>query len=42
LVHECGRSQTKTFDTAEAATKHATKLIGEKTEKGYQEVAHVS
>jgi DNA ligase-1 len=37
-----GQSQTKTFDTAEAATKHATKLIGEKTKKGYQEVANAS
>jgi DNA ligase-1 len=30
-----GQTQTKTFDDAAAAQKHADKLIGEKTKKGY-------
>jgi predicted DNA-binding WGR domain protein len=34
-----GQTQTKSFPDAEAAAKHASKLIGEKTKKGYQEVA---
>jgi len=34
-----GQTQTKTLPDAEAAAKHANKLIGEKTKKGYQEVA---
>ena len=33
-----GQTQTKTLADAEAAAKHANKLIGEKTKKGYQEV----
>jgi DNA ligase-1 len=37
-----GQSQTKTFEKPEAAAKHANKLIGEKTKKGYQEVTHVA
>ncbi len=37
-----GQSQTKTLANAEAAAKHANQLIGEKTKKGYQEVAHTS
>ena len=32
-----GQTQTKTFDDAAAAQKHAEKLIGEKTKKGYVE-----
>ncbi|HZY88364.1 MAG TPA: DNA ligase [Gemmataceae bacterium] len=36
-----GQTQTKTLPDAEAAAKHANKLIGEKTKKGYQEVAGV-
>src|SRR4030095_15535954 len=32
-----GQTQTKTFGDAAAAQKHADKLIGEKTEKGYVE-----
>jgi DNA ligase 1 len=36
-----GQTQTKTLPDAEAAAKHVTKLIGEKTKKGYQEVAGV-
>lgn len=34
-----GQAQTKTFDTSEAAQKHAAKLIAEKTGKGYFAVA---
>lgn len=34
-----GQAQTKSFDTPEAAQKHAAKLIAEKTGKGYSEVA---
>ena len=33
-----GQSQTKSFPDEAAAKKHADKLIGEKTSKGYQEV----
>ena len=36
-----GQTQTKTLPDAEAAAKHANKLIGEKTKKGYQEVPGV-
>jgi DNA ligase-1 len=36
-----GQTQTKTLPDAEAAAKHANKLIGEKTKKGYQEVGGV-
>jgi DNA ligase-1 len=36
-----GQTQTKTLPDAEAAAKHVDKLIGEKTKKGYQEVAGV-
>ena len=32
-----GQTQTKTFGDADAAQKHADKLIEEKTEKGYVE-----
>lgn len=32
-----GQVQTKTFDDAAAAQKHAEKLIGQKLEKGYVE-----
>jgi predicted DNA-binding WGR domain protein len=32
-----GQSQNKTFETLEAAHKHAEKLIAEKTSKGYHE-----
>ena len=32
-----GQTQTKTLDDADAATKHAEKLIGSKLKKGYQE-----
>ena len=36
-----GQTQTKSFSDADAATKHAEKLIAEKTGKGYKEtVAH--
>jgi predicted DNA-binding WGR domain protein len=36
-----GQSQTKTLADADAATKHAEKLIDSKLAKGYQEaVAH--
>jgi DNA ligase 1 len=34
-----GQTQTKTLSDLEAATKHANKLIGQKTAKGYHEVA---
>jgi len=34
-----GQAQTKSFDTPEAAQKHAAKLIAEKTGKGYSETA---
>jgi DNA ligase-1 len=34
-----GQTQTKSFDGAAAAQKHAEKLIGEKTRKGYVETA---
>jgi predicted DNA-binding WGR domain protein len=34
-----GQTQTKTLADADAATKHAEKLIAEKTAKGYQETA---
>lgn len=34
-----GQTQTKSFADAAAATRHADKLIGEKTEKGYEEVS---
>ena len=34
-----GQTQTKEFADAAAATKHAEKLIKEKTAKGYQETA---
>jgi DNA ligase-1 len=33
-----GQTQTKSFPDAEAAATHTSKLIGEKTKKGYQEV----
>lgn len=33
-----GQTQTKTFADADAAGKHAEKLIGEKTKKGYTEL----
>lgn len=32
-----GQTQTKTFDDATMAQKHAEKLVGEKTKKGYRE-----
>jgi len=32
-----GQTQTKSFDDVAAARKHADKLIGEKTKKGYVE-----
>ena len=32
-----GQTQTKSFGDAEAAQKHAEKLIAEKTKKGYSE-----
>ncbi|MGH7134898.1 MAG: WGR domain-containing protein, partial [Pirellulales bacterium] len=32
-----GQTQTKSFADADAATRHAEKLIGEKTKKGYVE-----
>lgn len=35
-----GQTQTKDFATGAEAQKHADKLIGQKTKKGYQEVAH--
>ena len=34
-----GQSKTKSFDSDEAAGKDAAKLIGQKTKKGYEEVA---
>ncbi len=34
-----GQTQTKTLADATAASRHAEKLIGEKTKKGYVEVA---
>jgi DNA ligase-1 len=34
-----GQSQTKTFSDSDAAARHAEKLIGEKTAKGYGETA---
>ncbi len=34
-----GQTQTKTLADAAAATKHAEKLVGEKTKKGYRETA---
>ena len=34
-----GQTQTKSFADAAAATKHAEKLIAEKLEKGYEEIA---
>ena len=34
-----GQTQTKTLADADAATKHAEKLIKEKTGKGYKETA---
>ena len=33
-----GQTQTKTLADAESATKHAAKLIDEKTKKGYGEI----
>ncbi len=40
-IGTAGQSQTKSFPNAEAAARHAEKLIGQKTGKGYQEaVAH--
>ncbi len=33
-----GQTQTKTLTDAAAASRHADKLIGEKTKKGYVEV----
>jgi DNA ligase-1 len=36
-----GQKQTKTLSSADAAAKHAEKLIGQKTAKGYHEVAGV-
>ena len=33
-----GQTQTKWFGDSASAQKHAEKLIGEKTRKGYQEV----
>ena len=37
-----GQSQTKTLPDAAAATKHAEKLIAQKTGKGYQEVTRAA
>ena len=34
-----GQTQTKTLADVAAATKHAEKLVGEKTKKGYKETA---
>jgi predicted DNA-binding WGR domain protein len=34
-----GQSQVKSFPSAETASKHADKLIAEKTRKGYSEIA---
>ena len=34
-----GQTQTRSFADATAAAKHAEKLIGEKTKKGYVETA---
>ena len=36
-----GQTQTKSLADVEAATKHVDKLVGEKTKKGYYEVANV-
>ncbi len=37
-----GQSQTKTLPDGAAATKHAEKMIAQKTAKGYIEVAPVA
>jgi predicted DNA-binding WGR domain protein len=36
-IGTAGQSQTKTFPDAAAAERHAEKLIGSKTKKGYVE-----
>lgn len=37
-IGTAGQTQTKLLDDATAARKHADKLIGEKTRKGYRNV----
>ena len=38
-IGTAGQTQTKTLADATAAARHAEKLIGEKTRKGYEETA---